>query len=340
MQQNIYLNACLRNPVKTITILLLCLLVAFSANAQQYMARVYEDNDLFNVISKATDDAYTNGLRFDLSFVKDHRSKFFLDRWLPKAGDSAVNVFSYGLMQLMFTPQHITKPKPDIDDYPYSGALLISHVLYSSNPEKKYNFQTEILAGAIGTPSLAEQTQVLVHKVINDYKPMGWQYQLPTAPLFNINFAAEKMIWHLDNAIELIGGGQAMAGTLMDGAQVYSIVRLGIMNPYFDGSIAQNSGVGAKKLQLYFYGKPSVQWTGYNAMVDGALFRGKSDYYRATDGVEMPATSNRGLELNMEMGAALAWKNIGLSFSQKIMAPMLNAYHHHTVGNISLYMSW
>lgn len=340
MEQNVYTNGGKLSLRKTIILLLLLLFPALGTNAQQ-MLRAYEDNDVLNITGDATDDAYTNGTRFDYFYVKDHKSKFFLDRWMPKAGDSAVNTFGWSLMQMMFTPQHITKVKPDIHDYPYAGSLFVTHSLHSSNPVKKYNLQMEVLAGVIGKTSFAEQTQIFVHRLINNDRPMGWQYQSPTAPLLNLNFAAEKMIWHYKGAFEIVGGGQGLVGTFMDGVQAYSVIRLGKMNPYFNGNISQYSGTTGQKFQLYMYGKPSVEWIGYNSMVDGGIFRGRSDYYHATDGAdETPASTNRGIAVNMEVGAVLAWKNIGFSFSQKFMPPMLNSFSHHTVGNISLYVSW
>jgi len=330
---------------KILNVLLLLILISASVGtkAQDHMIRVYEDNDLLNVMSDATDDAYTNGLRLDYYYTKDHKSRFFLDRWLPKAGKNAVNTFGWSAMQLMFTPEHITKTHPDINDYPYAGALFATHSLHSSNPVKKYNLQSELLIGVMGPASIADRTQILVHRLINNDRPMGWQYQLPNAALINFNFSLEKMLFHQKNWLEIIGGGTGTLGTMTDGFSAFGTIRFGKMNPYFDGSIGQFSG--KKQFQFYFFVRPELRWLGYNAMVDGAAFRGKSDYYKTSDGVENVPNTNKRVEGNLGLGAVLTWKNLGLAFSQNIIAPMLQnsdlrTFHHHTVGNVSIYVSW
>jgi len=161
-------------------------------NTKQQLLRIYEDNDFLNIRGKGTDDAYTNGTRFDYFYTKKNPSQFVVDRYIPKAGDSAVNIFGWGIMQIMITPQDITKTEYQPDDYPYSGALFATHTLYSYNPAGKYDFQTELILGMMGPASFAEQTQIFIHQLINYKRPMGWDNQLGNDPLININFTAEK----------------------------------------------------------------------------------------------------------------------------------------------------
>src|ERR1700748_1549253 len=88
-----------------------------------HMFRIYEDNDGINILGQGTDDAYTNGTRIDYFYTLRHRSRLFLDKVLPHAGDSSVNVYGWGLMQVMYTPDDISNPDYQPDDYPWSGAL-------------------------------------------------------------------------------------------------------------------------------------------------------------------------------------------------------------------------
>src|SRR5258706_5240997 len=71
------------------------------------LLRIYEDNDCMNVRGLNTDNAYTAGTRIDLFYTKDRPSRFLLDRALPKAGDSSVNTFGWGVMQLIYTPDDL-----------------------------------------------------------------------------------------------------------------------------------------------------------------------------------------------------------------------------------------
>lgn len=104
---------------RSLIILLCCIVV--TARAQQTenrsgtynsMFRVYEDNDLLDLRGAGRDQGYTNGTRFDWYYIKNKRSRFFIDRLMPKAGDSSMNTFGWGLMQVMFTPSDISKKFP------------------------------------------------------------------------------------------------------------------------------------------------------------------------------------------------------------------------------------
>lgn len=266
--------------------------------------RIYEDNDFLNAYGRGTDNAYTNGTRFDLFYTKKRPSRFIIDRLLPKAGDSSVNVFGWGVMQVMFTPNNLGATAYQSDDYPYSGALFATHTLYSYNRAKKYDFQTEVVLGVMGPASLAKQTQDLIHGVIQNQKPMGWGNQLGTDALVNINFTAEKELasWGSSQAshtarsnrssqtseslypaadapiIEVIGGARAFAGTMLNGLALYPLIRIGLMNSWFQGFISQNSGKGShetakrSKLQVYFVFKPEAQIIFSDALLEGALF--------------------------------------------------------------------
>ena len=136
-----------------------------------YMIRIYEDNDCLNIPgNKRTDDSYTNGTRLDFFYTKKNPLRLFIDRMIPKAGDSSTNTFGWSLTQLMVTPNDISITQFQPDDYPYAGALFITHSLYSYNAAKKYGFQTELVLGIRGPASLARETQTLIHSLLQFQK--------------------------------------------------------------------------------------------------------------------------------------------------------------------------
>jgi len=51
----------------------------------------------------------------------------------------------------------------------------------------------------VGSPSLAEQTQKTVHKLIDSTDPKGWDQQLKTEPVINLNYMRKKKIWRWGN---------------------------------------------------------------------------------------------------------------------------------------------
>lgn len=303
--------------------------------------RLYEDNDFINIAGKGTDKGYTNGTRLDYFYTKDHPSRFFMDRWFPLAGDGTVNAFSYSFMQVMLVPTDISKPQPDKNDWPYSGALVLSHGLSSFNPKEHWSLESTITAGVIGPLSLAEQLQTLVHRVIGYTKPMGWKYQMPNDVLLNIDVQCEKMIWQKNKVFECIGGGQVQVGTMQDGGDLHLLLRVGKMQPWFSGYIthfAMARGNG-HRLQYYFFVKPAVQWWSFNALLQGGFFSGKSNYYAGVDSKgQSPALKK--VTVAVDAGFVLVLGNVSFSLIQKELSPAIHNVSDQTVGNISLTYSW
>ena len=307
-----------------------------------HLFRIYEDNDFINIAGKGTDKGYTNGTRFDYFYQKGQPSRFLPDRWFPRAGTGSVNTFSYSLMQVMLVPRDISKPEPDKNDWPYSGGLVISHGLHSSHPVRKWSLRTEIVAGIIGPLSFAEQTQTWIHSIIGYTKPMGWNHQIPGDVLLNINFQAEKMIWQPVKAVEVLGGGEIHVGTMLDGTSLHVQIRAGDFQPYFDsyiGRFMSGRKTGKRRIQYYFFLKPSVQWWTYNARVQGGLFSGKGSYYAGVDS-RGQSPSLKTITATLDAGFVFVAGNVGLSFIQKEMSPLIHKVSDQTVGNISVTYSW
>jgi hypothetical protein len=304
--------------------------------------RVYEDNDFLNITGHGTDDSYTNGTRLDLFFTKQHPSHFLLDRVMPHAGDSSVNVFGYGVMQLMVTPNDLSKVYDQPNDYPYSGALVATHTLYSYNPKKTYAVLTELVAGIRGPAALAKQAQTLIHSWINYQKPMGWRNQLGFSPLVNINVTTEKKFIGWRNYAELMGGAQLSGGSMLDAFTFYPYLRIGKLTPYFDGYFSQYTGINTpqhrhNKTQYYAFLRPRTSFVLLNAMVHGD----KPDAILAP-GEEETASIRRirhRLE-NIDFGGVLARGRFSIAYTQTHSTEYNKGLYHHNVGNISLYFSW
>ena len=312
-----------------------------------HMFRIYEDDDFINIWGQGTDDAYTNGTRLDYYYNLSRPSRFFIDKALPKAGEGSVNTYGWGIVQLMYTPDNLTSTAYDPHDYPYSGSLFASHTLYSYNPIKKYSFQSELILGVIGPAALAGPTQTFVHRLEGYDLPKGWSHQYRNDLLLNINVTAEKQLARAGNGLEIIGGSELTAGTMLNSLTVYPLIRFGNMTAYFNGFISQYTGTGLnregnRKGQFYFFIKPSAQLVLSNALVRGGLFTHNpnlhSDPADAKPPLPYPALDR--LEASLAYGAVFASGNFGLSFSQITSSAQLKGLYCHQTGNISLYFSW
>jgi hypothetical protein len=312
----------------------------------RHLLRAYEDNDNINIRGVGTDQGYSNGSRFDYFFIKDKPSRFFLDRIMPKAGDSSINTWGWSLMQVIMTPKNIIKRIPDKNDFPYAGALFATHSLHAANPVKRYNWQTEGMLGVMGPPSLAKETQLLAHRIVRIIQPGGWDYQLRTDLLLNVSLAAEKALGRSKKHLEVIGGVQGFAGTALNGATVYTLIRIGKMTPYFNGYLSQFATPkgGASRRQLYFILRPSVEWMPYNALIDGGVFNGHREPVPESDDPnrepEMEDRVRKHLIGKVDYGVVFSAGRVSISFTQTTMSAMVKGTGIQEIGNVSACYSW
>jgi hypothetical protein len=325
------------------TLLCLCLLSfivpAFAQSdpaphdSVSHMIRFYEDDDFINIWFNGSDDAYTNGTRIDYFYKAAHPSHFFLNRWMPAAGDSTIDVYGWGIMQIMYTPDDITDPDYQPNDYPWSGGLIGTHTRYSYNPEKHFDLQTELVLGVMGPLALDRQTQSVVHTIIQYYHPTGWNNQFTNDLLLNVNFTAEKQLVTLGSLVNIIGGAQVYAGTMQNGAALYPLILIGRMNPYFQGFLRQYSSAervnGHRQWQLYFFAKPELQWFASNALLQGGMFIHNPTYHPLQNWLP-----------TFTYGMNITYGHWGFSGSQIISAAMLRGLYCHNYGNVSLFYSW
>ncbi|MCF0055963.1 lipid A deacylase LpxR family protein [Dyadobacter sp. CY356] len=300
------------------------------------MFRFYEDNDFLNVRGLGTDRSYTNGVRLDLFYNKKKPARFSI---LPHAGAKSIDTYGWSVMQVMVTPEDISIPGYQPDDYPYSGALFVTHSLSSYNKDKKYSFQTELIAGIRGPASFAEQTQKLIHRTIHDRKPMGWQNQTSSKILLNVNFTAEKQLAAFKGLTEVMGGAKITAGTMMNSLTIYPLIRFGKMNPYFNGFLSQFSKANGSnhKTQLYLFLKPKLTWMASNAILHGSI-QHNSQPERDTKQVYTPDVENFLGEV--EFGTVINFGNFSITYTQKPSTAYSKGLYSHNVGNISVYFSW
>jgi hypothetical protein len=324
-------------------------------DSAKYMFRAFEDDDFINDLGRGTDKAYTSGLQFTLFYNKPHPSHFFLDHIIPKAGDSSVNTYGLGIMQIMYTPDYLTALYYVPNDYSYAGADVLKYSLYSFNPKKKYDFQTDIVAGVMGPASFAGEAQHWLHTNIGDTAvPHGWNNQYRNDVLFNINFTAEKQLYSNNKSLELIGDAGICAGTMFDDIEMGPTLRFGKMKPYFDGFMGHYSTsfaskeTGWNKVQLYFFVKPAVQYVLYSAMLQGGLFSPPptvttfvyEDNVRTQIYFQKPKQYIENYVGNLSYGGVLTYRHWSITFTQIYSTRVLKGVYPYIYGNITIYYSW
>ncbi|TCC98394.1 lipid A deacylase LpxR family protein [Pedobacter hiemivivus] len=331
---------------KLLYILLLLGFKTFNSSLAQQetpsrLLQAYFDDDYINFYGNGTDKAYTNGTRYTLFYTKKKPSQFLIDRLLPKAGSNSRNVFGIGLAQMIFTPNNISNPNFQPNDYPWSGTLYLTHSLYSYNEEQKYDFQTELNLGVSGPAALARQVQQTAHRIVRYQQPEGWSNQFGNSLIINLNFTAEKQLLHSGKSLEMIGGGQAQVGTEINAMSAYSMIRIGKMNPYFQGLMTQfNRSETGSKIQFYFVFKFRVQWMLSNAILQGGinasrpapiLVPGKNG---ATPNLEYYHPINN-LIASYAYGPVFVINRFSVSSIQTTTTPWMKDLYGHTWGNFT-----
>jgi lipid A 3-O-deacylase len=241
------------------------------------------------------DNAFTNGgsiqrhsHQYD-SWQEMGPSKFsgWISRTIPGLGDGGGRVVKRGtgLSQIITTPEDISNPDPQPGDMPWAGTLGWSESWYAFDNRSLNAFQ--IYAGILGPYSLAEPVQTQVHDWINADEPLGWDNQLKTEPLLNLNYAYKRKLLSAGTymrrfAGDLAVGGQAALGNLFTQADVSLEARFGwgmpegfvhTADPPGNGIMLNpNKGVPGK-FQIYFSVVARVTVVAYTVFYDGNTFR-------------------------------------------------------------------
>ena len=188
----------------------LILLVTLSLHADQFSLLFY--NDTF----ARTDHHFTNGLSISwLDDTFEDKNDSNLTRYSSLMYDLADTVSfgamdesrkhtaGIGLSQIIITPDDLTQSVPQYDDVPYAGYLALSFYLFEWDNTSFTEYRME--AGVVGEESGAGWIQRMMHKIVGDTKPEGWDTQLGTEWIFNVLYQRGYKSWthHDSNGLSM-----------------------------------------------------------------------------------------------------------------------------------------
>lgn len=240
------------------------------------------ENDKFG---DGHDRNYTNGVR--LSYVWPSGEVPGVARWLRDTlpfipDDSEIRVMG-ALGQNIFTPEDITIEALIPDDRPYAGWLYGD--IGMSLVHKDHQDQLVLSLGVVGPASLAEETQIWWHGVINSDRPQGWDNQLRNEPAILLFYERE---WLQALNLELPGDFQIDAsprlgvalGNVFDYLAAGAMLRLGPnlpadfgpprIRPSLPGSAIFDARGG---FGWYLFSGAEVRFVARNIFLDGNTFR-------------------------------------------------------------------
>lgn len=151
---------------------------------RDFIFTVIEENDRF--VIPQSDRHYTQGLHLqllwpDTQMPPTHRPL----SWLPDFGLTNGVRYGVGAGQSIFTPLRTETKVLQKDDRPYAGWLYASFIRQNRGPGPA-GLPTldhfEVNLGVVGPYSLADNTQIWFHGLIQVDEPNGWRNQIKNEP--------------------------------------------------------------------------------------------------------------------------------------------------------------
>lgn len=214
----------------------------------------------------------------------------FIRRWggkIPTLMDNGL-YYRIGIAtgQIIQTPDDLSRSDLIEDDVPYAGALTLQTTWYAFNDNEFRGF--EVTAGVVGPLSLAEQLQKTGHRLFDNAEPNGWDNQLETEPVINLDYMRKQKIWRQGNPASPVFdtsiSGDVGLGNLFTQASVALEMRFGHNMPRGFLSVSDPIGVSmhyvasmkpANPGEASFYATMVLRGSAFahNIFLDGNMFR-------------------------------------------------------------------
>jgi hypothetical protein len=254
---------------KTVLLFILAI-IATGAFAQIHKNEVGFQTDNDSYLGQGSDRYYTDGIFF------------FYRHALPVSNSSLQNkVLGFEFGQKIYNPESGQTFDRSEVDRPFAGYLYVGsnlNLLYKDESNLKISAQV----GVVGPASRAESIQTWVHNNFGFYSPVGWQYQIKNDVELNLSAEYNKLLGRTDGA-DVSLASYVNLGTGFTGAGVGPLFRLGNFNQLFNSASTQstvtaNTGLTPlNKHEFFLYYKPQLNYTAYDATVQGGLFETHND---------------------------------------------------------------
>lgn len=155
------------------------------AQAQQYLTIIAE-NDIY--APRAQDRHYTNGARIGYGLRQAEEGSWFswLRDFVPFNSQDQSHHYELAFGQNIYTPEYYLASLPIPHDRPYAGWLYGELSINSHKPGVADDLSINL--GMVGPVALAEQGQKLMHDIVGDPEPAGWDNQLRNEPTILVRY--------------------------------------------------------------------------------------------------------------------------------------------------------
>ncbi|MGD8340200.1 MAG: lipid A deacylase LpxR family protein [Gammaproteobacteria bacterium] len=244
------------------------------------------ENDLFpSLLSPRRDRFYTSGVRvsFGDRAVAAEADVANLPFWLRPVRKhcTACRIHpNFSVGQQIFTPDNIDNPAPQPGDRPWA-AWLYAGIGGGIDTSDFTRHNVEIQVGITGDVAGGEYGQELLHEIIDDVEPQGWDNQLGPDPGLNAYYELQH-IWRRREAghgteWDLVPSISAAVGTMTTYAGIGGTFRVGrnISDfPYASQHSNERPTVARAIGQMEIYGFIGIdaRAVAYDYFLEGSLF--------------------------------------------------------------------
>jgi hypothetical protein len=194
--------------------------------------------------------------------------------------------FNLSIGQIIQTPAQLSESKRIKDDVPYAAIIAVQSTWIAYDDETFHGI--EVSLGVTGPAALGEPSQNAVHRLLGVNEAEGWNNQLNSEPVFNLNYMRKKKFYRDGNSSGLKWDatidGHAALGTLFTLAALRLETRFGRNMPrgfsYYPDPIGHSmiydatlSPASPSEPSLYVSVAGSAIAVGHNLLLDGTVFR-------------------------------------------------------------------
>lgn len=309
------------NLKQILPLLLVFAATCVSAQTHRNEIGIQTDNDSY--LLRGGDNYYTDGL-----FLYFHHA-------LKVSSDNSSlenKILGFEMGQKIFNPQTGRIPAAKFVDRPFAGYLYVGsslNFLFKNESNLKISAQL----GIVGPASGAEKAQEFVHNTFGFYPVEGWQYQIKNDPELNLSAEYNTLLARAEK-VDLSLSAYGNLGNGFTGAGVGPLFRFGTFNQLFNSASTQSTAIAANHItplhdhEFFFYYKPQFNYVGYDATIQGSMFKTHND---AGSGLEVVATPARIIFSN----------EFGVSYTTKRWVLDATAvYHSREVKNMIYRHQW
>ena len=283
------------------------------------------ENDAVSTLTGTSDQYYTSGIRLGWVSPTDTLPAPLAILGHDVWGDGVQRI-SVTINQSIFTPRDTQAYAPSPHDHPYEGQLLANFgIIQDTDGHRDF---AAISLGVIGPSAEGEQVQNGFHNIIGDTPNRGWNSQVPDQAAFNVQVQRTYRLPVVEFALPYAGsiGFDALPSAKLAGGDVRTFGQLGVLfrigqglGSDFGPSTTQygQNGTDAYVATLpfawYFFGGVDGQAVGYDASLQGDLFRQYS-----------PHVSKRWDVGEISAGAAMMFYGLRVSYTQTWQTQQFN----------------